>query len=84
MIHARITRRRSAQMQGDPTESDRLRQPFLAWVGKRSNRVALIAAGIDPRHGAAWVQGRTVLRQSYQAKVRKLLDREGVLRSPAS
>lgn len=84
MIHACITRRRSAQMQGDPTESDRLRMPFLAWVGKRSNRVALIAAGIEPRHGADWLQGRTILRQSYQIKVRELLDRDGVLRSPAS
>lgn len=79
----RIRNRRStAQIRGDAVESDRLRLPFLAWVGRRSNADGLKAAGIPHHHGMAWLAETTVLRAEYQIKVRKLLDAAGILRSP--
>jgi hypothetical protein len=83
-MSAPALRRRNANQGGDPIESDRLRDPFLRWVGKRSNRAALAEAGIDIVHGSAWLIGQRVLAARYQCKVRVLLDASGVEVSPCS
>lgn len=76
-------RNRTGQLKGDPAESRRLREPFLRWIGNRTQAAALKAAGIDYYHGCAWLAEKTVLREAYQPVVRRLLDRADLLPSPA-
>lgn len=76
-------RNRTSQLKGDPTESARLRLPFLRWIGNRTQAAGLKAAGIDYCHGCAWLAEKTVLREAYQPVVRRLLDEADLLPSPA-
>jgi hypothetical protein len=69
--------KRTAGMSGDPRESERLRPLFLAWTGRRSNAAALKEAGIPHGHGMGWLSGGNLLRDEYQAVVRKLLGDAG-------
>jgi hypothetical protein len=80
-----IIHHRNACQGGDPVESDRLRPLFLAWCGAhRTSTKALADAGIDSRHGLAWIGGRRILRNDYQATLRRLLDEAGIARSPCA
>lgn len=69
---------------GDRIESERLRGPFLRWVGNRRAKDALAEAGINYAHGTAWLGERTILRADLQTKVRTLLDAAGVEVSPCN
>jgi hypothetical protein len=40
---------------------------------ERSQSAGLREAGIDYGHGAAWLSGRTVLRQEFQAAVAEMV-----------
>jgi hypothetical protein len=75
---------RNACQGGDPVESARLRPLFLSWCGNRSSTEALAEAGIDRRHGQAWLGGRTILRNVYQIALRGILDEAGIARSPCA
>lgn len=80
----RRNRRSTAQLAADHVESDRLRRPFLAWVGKRTMAAGLKDAGIDYGHGMAWLDEKVVLRARFQQIVRRLLDESGIEVSPCS
>ena len=78
-----MPQKRTAQMIGNKTEADRLRYPFLRWVGTdRSNAKALSDAGIPFAHGSAWLSNDKNLADKYQITVRRLLDRAGITVSP--
>lgn len=79
-----IKRKRNRNQGGDPVESERLRAPFLAWVGKRGNRETLAEVGIPYWHGSAWIAGTAILAARHQVTVREILDRAGVEASPCS
>ena len=66
-------RLRTANLGGDPVESDRLRPLFLAYIGKRSQAAGLREAGIDYGHGMKWLAGTVTLRQEFQAVVAELV-----------
>lgn len=64
--------KRTAQMCGDPIESDRLRPAFLKWVGRRSAAAVFREIGIPTDHGSRWMSGRT-LADRYQVIVRRAM-----------
>jgi hypothetical protein len=65
-------------MGGDPVRSDQLRDPFLRWMGNRTNATGLRLAGVDYPHGMRWLAGNGVLADRFQVKVRALLERESL------
>ena len=78
-----MPQKRTAQMVGNKAEADRLRFPFLRWVGTdRSNAKALADAGIPFAHGSAWLSNDKNLADKYQVIVRRLLDQSGIVVSP--
>ena len=79
-----IHRKRNANMGGDPRESERLRDPFLAYIGRRANTTVLRELDIPVGHGTRWLAGVGVLQDIYQQRVRVALDKAGVQGSPCS
>lgn len=65
-----MRRPRTTQMQGDPVESDRLKLPFLAYVGHRTNRAVFTELGIDPKRGSRWLSDKCILPDADQRKMR--------------
>jgi hypothetical protein len=76
-----MAQHRTAQMAGNPHQSQRLKLAFLSWAGRRSNHQALTDAGVPTTHGVAWLSDRCILRQTEQerlmgmAEIVKLMER---------
>ena len=68
--------KRTAQHCGCPAESDRLRNPFLQFIGKRFNSEVFASLGINLNHGSAWLSGKN-LADRYQVVVRRALGDAG-------
>jgi hypothetical protein len=83
-MSAPTTTRRNGNHGGDKRESDRLRDPFLRFIGKRANATVLSELNIPIGHGTAWLAGVTVLADRHQIVVRTALDKSGVEQSPCS
>ena len=68
--------KRTAQHCGCPDESKRLRNPFLRFIGKRSDKDVFALLGINLTHGNAWLSGKN-LADRYQIVVRLALGDAG-------
>ena len=77
-----MPQKRTTQMVGNKAEADRLRGPFLRWVGNRTCRQALAAADIPFAHGFAWLSGGKNLADKHQITARRILDQSGIVVSP--
>lgn len=71
------TTRRTGAHGGDPKESERLRGPFLRYVGRRYATTVFRELDIPVGHGTAWLAGVTVLADRYQVVVQTTLEAAG-------
>jgi len=74
--------KRTTQMIGNKAEADRMRGPFMRWVGNRTYRQALADAGIPCAHGTAWLSSGKNLADKHQITARRILDQAGITVSP--